>query len=163
MLALQSSSGISIWAALVSVVVTQAQVANIWYLFRAADDTRYGVPVATPPSLRDWLNLTQLLVQWLCSLFLYDRNLLGSDLAHNLSIASSWSSYCLPAQRALSLIQQISTPELGRRRARSPYWLFMLFSFWPRYQLDNHLGTSSSSWAMASISRSYSPFCSSCS
>jgi len=31
---------------------------------------RYGIPIATPPSTRDWLNFSQILIQWICSLFL---------------------------------------------------------------------------------------------
>lgn len=31
----------------------------------------YGIPIATPTSTRDWLNLSQIVTQWICSLLLY--------------------------------------------------------------------------------------------
>jgi len=65
---LRSSAGISIPASFLIALVAQAQVATMYYLFNSAPDMEYGVPIATPPSTRDWLNLTQIIVQWLCSL-----------------------------------------------------------------------------------------------
>ncbi|RFU26465.1 hypothetical protein B7463_g9859, partial [Scytalidium lignicola] len=52
-------------------LVAQGQTATMYYLFKSAPLMRYGVPIMTPPSQRDWLNLTQILTQWICSLFLF--------------------------------------------------------------------------------------------
>ncbi|USW59150.1 hypothetical protein Slin15195_G124690 [Septoria linicola] len=43
----------------------------MWYLFRSAPEMLDGVPKATPLILRDWLNLAQFVVHWLCSIFPY--------------------------------------------------------------------------------------------
>ena len=66
-----SSLGLSLPSVLMMTPVAQGQTATMYYLFKSASDMRYGVPIMTPPSQRDWLNLTQILTQWICSLFLY--------------------------------------------------------------------------------------------
>lgn len=49
----------------------------MYYLFQVAPkrsepESRYGVPINTPPNLRDWSNLAQILMQWACALLLYE-------------------------------------------------------------------------------------------
>ena len=66
-----TSAGISLTSTLLNTLVTQAQAANMYYLFKTAPAMEYNVPIASPPIARDWLNLTQVLVQWACSLILY--------------------------------------------------------------------------------------------
>ncbi|KAF4633686.1 hypothetical protein G7Y89_g4418 [Cudoniella acicularis] len=71
MLTLDSSAGLSVASVLSTALVAQVQIATMYYLFRSAPLMRYGIPIATPPSTRDWLNLAQILTQWVCSLFLF--------------------------------------------------------------------------------------------
>lgn len=71
LLTVGSSAGLSIASILTMTLVAQVQVATMYYLFTSAPHMRYGVPISTPPSTRDWLNLSQILIQWICSLFLY--------------------------------------------------------------------------------------------
>ncbi|KAF7853619.1 uncharacterized protein EAF02_011924 [Botrytis sinoallii] len=71
MLTLSSSAGLSIASVLIITLMNQVQTVTMYYLFKTAPDMRYGIPIATPPSIRDWLNLSQILVQWSCSLFLF--------------------------------------------------------------------------------------------
>ena len=66
-----SSAGLSITSVLTTTLVAQVQTATMFYLFKSAPLMEYGIPIATPPSTRDWLNLSQILVQWICSLLLY--------------------------------------------------------------------------------------------
>jgi hypothetical protein len=66
-----SSVGLSLPSVLMMTLVAQAQAATMYYLFKSAPLMRYGIPIMTPPSQRDWLNLAQILTQWICSLFLY--------------------------------------------------------------------------------------------
>ncbi|KAF2236378.1 hypothetical protein EV356DRAFT_565530 [Viridothelium virens] len=65
-----SSTGLSVAGLLTTTLVAQVQVATMYYLFKSAPLMEYGVPIATPPSTRDWLNLSQILTQWICSLLL---------------------------------------------------------------------------------------------
>ncbi|TGO73547.1 hypothetical protein BELL_0352g00080 [Botrytis elliptica] len=71
MLTLSSSAGLSITSVLITTLMNQVQTVTTYYLFKTAPDMRYGIPIATPPSIHDWLNLSQILVQWICSLFLF--------------------------------------------------------------------------------------------
>ncbi|KAJ6783247.1 hypothetical protein PWT90_07493 [Aphanocladium album] len=66
-----SSLGLSLPSVLMNTLVAQVQTGTMYYLFKSAPEMRYGIPIDTPPSLRDWLNLTQILTQWICSLFLF--------------------------------------------------------------------------------------------
>lgn len=68
--ALRSADGLSLWAASLSTLVSQIQVAYMSYLFKMSPIMKEGTSVATPPSTRDRLNFTQLIIQWLCSLAL---------------------------------------------------------------------------------------------
>ncbi|KAF7913459.1 uncharacterized protein EAE98_011484 [Botrytis deweyae] len=71
MLTLSSSAGLSIASVLIITLMNQVQTVTTYYLFKTAPDMRYGIPIATPPSIHDWLNLSQILVQWICSLLLF--------------------------------------------------------------------------------------------
>ncbi|EED12094.1 conserved hypothetical protein [Talaromyces stipitatus ATCC 10500] len=71
LLTVGSSAGISIASILTMTLVAQVQMATMYYLFKSAPLMEYGVPISTPPSTRDWLNLSQILIQWICSLFLF--------------------------------------------------------------------------------------------
>jgi hypothetical protein len=73
LLTLGSSTGFSVASVLIATLVAQVQAATMYYLFKASPLMESGAPVATPHSARDWLNLFQILVQWICSLFLYVR------------------------------------------------------------------------------------------
>lgn len=73
-----STHGTSIWATFFIALVYQAEIANMYYLFQSAPEqslpeSRFGVPINTPPNLRDWINLAQILMQWTCALFLCER------------------------------------------------------------------------------------------
>lgn len=66
----RSSTEVSLTAILLTTLASQIQVVQMYYLFRCHPDTRYGSVTATPPSTRDWLGLSQIVVQWACSLLL---------------------------------------------------------------------------------------------
>ncbi|TAQ89235.1 hypothetical protein B7494_g2442 [Chlorociboria aeruginascens] len=70
LLTLGSSTGLSLTNVLTTTLVAQVQTATMYYLFKSAPLMEYGIPIATPPSTRDWLNLSQILIQWVCSLLL---------------------------------------------------------------------------------------------
>ncbi|KAI9826471.1 MAG: hypothetical protein M1819_007364 [Sarea resinae] len=70
LLTLGSSSGLSVASVLTTTMVAQVQTATMYYLFKSAPLMEYDIPIATPPSTRDWLNLSQILIQWICSLLL---------------------------------------------------------------------------------------------
>ncbi|OAL43329.1 hypothetical protein IQ07DRAFT_593125 [Pyrenochaeta sp. DS3sAY3a] len=68
--ALQSTNGISVTAALVLALCAQSQLATMYYLWACPPFKRDGEVVPKPPQSTDYLNLVQLLVQWICSLLL---------------------------------------------------------------------------------------------
>ncbi|CRG87374.1 hypothetical protein PISL3812_04391 [Talaromyces islandicus] len=70
LLTLGSSTGLSVASVLIATLVAQVQAATMYYLFKASPLMESGAPVATPHSARDWLNLSQILVQWISSLLL---------------------------------------------------------------------------------------------
>jgi hypothetical protein len=52
-------------------LTAQSQLVTMWYTF--IDHLPYddGAVIAFPPDTQNWLDLTQLVVQWACSLLLY--------------------------------------------------------------------------------------------
>lgn len=70
LLILGSSTGLSIASVLITTLVPQVQMATMWFLFKSAPLMRYNIPIATPTSTRNWLNLAQIVTQWVCSLIL---------------------------------------------------------------------------------------------
>lgn len=71
LLTVGSSAGLSVARVFIMTMVAQVQMATMYYLFRSAPDMIDGIPINTPPSPRDWLNLAQIFSQWICSLILY--------------------------------------------------------------------------------------------
>ncbi|KAH7082472.1 hypothetical protein FB567DRAFT_531325 [Paraphoma chrysanthemicola] len=67
-LALRSTNGISIMAALLLALSAQSQIATMYYLWACPPFKRDGEVVPKPPLSTDYLNLVQLLVQWTCAL-----------------------------------------------------------------------------------------------
>ncbi|TEY30102.1 hypothetical protein BOTCAL_0899g00010 [Botryotinia calthae] len=57
-------SGASVF---VITLMTQVQTVSMYYLFNSTPDMRYGN--LTPPFYRDWFYISQILVQWACTLF----------------------------------------------------------------------------------------------
>ncbi|KAH6682330.1 hypothetical protein F5X68DRAFT_25174 [Plectosphaerella plurivora] len=70
MLASRSTNGISVTAALLLALCAQAQLATMYYLWACPPFKRYGEAVPKPPRFMDYLNLAQLIVQWISSIFL---------------------------------------------------------------------------------------------
>ena len=68
---LRSANGISVTAALLLALCAQSQIATIYYLWACPPFKRHGHVVPKPPLSVDYLNLVQLLLQWICSLLLY--------------------------------------------------------------------------------------------
>jgi len=66
-----SSVGLSISSILMATLVAQAQTMTMYILLKAPPEKRSDTPIATPPSTRDWLNIAQILTQWICSLILF--------------------------------------------------------------------------------------------
>lgn len=66
----RSSAGYSIPATIMTALVAQTQVANMYFLFKMAPFD-HNVPIATPISRQNWLTLAQLVAQWLFSLIQY--------------------------------------------------------------------------------------------
>jgi hypothetical protein len=52
-------------------LTAQSQLVTMWYTF--IDHLPYddGTVITFPPDTQNWLDLTQLVVQWTCSLLLY--------------------------------------------------------------------------------------------
>lgn len=68
--AFQSSAGISPTSTLLLALAAQTQVVQMYYLFAIHPDTRYGNVVPKPMKPRQWLDLAQIVVQWICSVIL---------------------------------------------------------------------------------------------
>lgn len=71
LLSLQTTSGISVTATLILALCAQSQITTMYYLFACPPYKRDGSVVPKPPRLMDYLNLAQLLMQWLCSFLMY--------------------------------------------------------------------------------------------
>lgn len=71
LLSTRNANGISVTAALMLALCAQSQIPTMYYLFACPVYKRDGSIIPTPPRLVDYLNLAQLLMQWLCSLLLY--------------------------------------------------------------------------------------------
>ncbi|KAL2276759.1 hypothetical protein FJTKL_00424 [Diaporthe vaccinii] len=54
----------------------------MYYLFACPEYKKYGSVIPEPPRLMDYLNLAQLLIQWLCSLLLLGFVLVVRESAH---------------------------------------------------------------------------------
>lgn len=67
---LRSENGISVTATLLLALCAQSQVATIYYLWACPPFKRDGQVVPKPPLSVDYLNLVQLLLQWICSILL---------------------------------------------------------------------------------------------
>ncbi|KAH8726132.1 hypothetical protein GQ44DRAFT_680393 [Phaeosphaeriaceae sp. PMI808] len=68
---LRSTNGISITATMLLALCAQAQIATMYYLWACPPFKRDGEVVPKPPHSIDYINLLQLLVQWICSILLY--------------------------------------------------------------------------------------------
>jgi uncharacterized protein with PQ loop repeat len=69
---LRSTTGISLLASFLTALAAQMQLVTMYYIFRNHSlDWDYGRIIDTPPTIQDWLVLTQIAVQWACSLILY--------------------------------------------------------------------------------------------
>lgn len=68
--AFQSSAGISPTSTLLLALAAQTQVVQMYYLFAIHPDTRYGNVIPKPIKPRQWLDLAQIVVQWICSVIL---------------------------------------------------------------------------------------------
>ncbi|KAH7399187.1 hypothetical protein DE146DRAFT_525984 [Phaeosphaeria sp. MPI-PUGE-AT-0046c] len=61
------TDGISITAALLLALCAQAQVVTMYYLWACPPFKRYGEVVPHPPRRLDYINLVQIIVQWICA------------------------------------------------------------------------------------------------
>ncbi|KAF2168256.1 hypothetical protein M409DRAFT_53544 [Zasmidium cellare ATCC 36951] len=64
----RTTTEISLPATLLLALSAQAQIVTMYYLFLCPPSKQYGSIISNPPTLRDWVNLAQVLVQWGCSL-----------------------------------------------------------------------------------------------
>ncbi|KAL2061187.1 hypothetical protein VTL71DRAFT_7460 [Oculimacula yallundae] len=65
---LRSTNGVSITAAFLLALCAQAQLVTMYYLWVCPPSKRDGLVIPKPPLLMDYLNLVQLIEQWICSL-----------------------------------------------------------------------------------------------
>jgi hypothetical protein len=106
LLALQSTNGISITSTLLLALCSQAQLATMYYLWRCPDSKRDGNIVPKPPRLIDYINLSQIGMQWICSLVLYAPLALRTALF----ITHAPSSHTSLNQRRLYILLSFQTP-----------------------------------------------------
>jgi hypothetical protein len=71
MLLLRSSNGITLLASCLIALAAQTQLVSMYYIFVCHPETRYGDIIGAPPSPQNWLDLVQIVVQWVCSLIQY--------------------------------------------------------------------------------------------
>lgn len=68
---LRSLTGLSVASVFIITLMTQIQTVSMYYLFNSTPDMRYGNLITAPPFFREWFHLFQVLVQWICTMFLY--------------------------------------------------------------------------------------------
>jgi uncharacterized protein with PQ loop repeat len=68
--ALRSSVGVSLTSTLFLALAAQTQLVQMYYLFAIHPDTRHGCVVPKPIKPQEWLNLAQIVAQWICSIAL---------------------------------------------------------------------------------------------
>jgi hypothetical protein len=66
---LRSSDGISFLSSLLLALAAQTQVVTMYYIFMVHLEWADGSVIAHPPDAQNWVDFTQILVQWVCSLF----------------------------------------------------------------------------------------------
>lgn len=71
LVSLRSSNGISLLASCLIALAAQTQLVSMYYIFVCHPETRYGDIIRAPPEMQNWLDLVQIVAQWVCSLIQY--------------------------------------------------------------------------------------------
>ena len=99
MLTIPPTKGISITAALLLALCAQSQVVNMYYLWVCNPATKWGMVVPKPPRRIDFINLAQIVTQWICAVGLC----VHSITSHLTSRSSNSSALPFPPRRILTV------------------------------------------------------------